>query len=1409
MRRRLDIRILILLITATVLMSGGVHVLHGRQVTRNASSLLRRADRLEDEGKLSEATQIRRRYLSLVPGDLNVLSRVAAATDRLADTQEAKLDALDVLEKALVRIPGDDRLRRMAAERALGLGSPDVARAHLTILLKSLPDNGEVELMLGRCDEAELRYAPAASWYEKAREHAPWLVAAHAGLARMLRDHLDNPKKADLIMGVGQGEGIVEASGRLPEAYLERASYRSRYGLSGSEADLDEALRLAPEDTDVLLKAGEQAAASGHADQARELLSKVTAKRPGDSHTYQVLASLEVAGNRFKEALTWLSKGIEGCRDTLDLRWSRAEIFIQAGRTAEALAETEELRKAGCQAPLLAYLEGQLAHASGDWVKASRFLSRVPGPLKGRPDLSSVVARAEYLLGECSVGLHDPEQALTAFRRSLQALPAGSLDQLRPIVELRIASTLNQVGRSDEALEAFRKAAPGSVEARLGLATLLISRELIKPQADRRWDEASRAVDAAKEGPVGSPDSPEVARLRASILAGSGRVEEARLALEAARDRNPDRVEPWLDLVAIEVDPDRRGQILDEAGRRLGDLVDLRLSRAAVLAGKGGAGAIAGLTALGEGADRFAAPDRRRLLAGLASVHSRIGDTKGATELWATLAEQSSTDLESRLALLDRAIASNDSDGFTRWLAEVRRVEGEDGTIWRYQSARWMVVRAASDANSKVPAEARKLLGVVASRRPNWVVIPRLEAEADERDGNVDGALKHYLQAFQMGDHDPSVAARAATIQIDRGRATEAVRLLDRWRDAAGPLPKELQRVLSTARLALGDPDGAVEAARQAIRSSPANAADLLGLGRALEAAAVRSEARGQASEALSRREEAAVQFRQALAIDPARDEARVALIRNRRQAKRSNEVDAALAAVLGPGEGVDFLLAKARCLDAAGQPAPALEAYRAAIAKDPKVGRELALVLLRQGKTAEADAELARLASLGSVSASDAEWASRTRAALAAAAGRPREALRLLGEGVTQPGANDVEATRVQSLVLAMQPDRLKRLQAIRSLEDLDAQGVSTPEDRFRLAQLQESHDGWSRARELMQGLLTSGVEDPRYLAFFADALRRRKQFDLARVISRRLDRAAPGSSRAVAVAARLENDLGDGSKAAALVLDYARANPKGLGFAANLLEELKRFDDAEACLHKLADSPAGREGVEIRLALAGFLGRRGRISEAMPIFEAAWAIGPPETVAQASIIALTASEPSPESLRVTARRIEEALVKSPSKSSLRFALATVRSLQGDDPAAIEILRRLVQDSPTDSGVLNNLAWLIAYSKSGDPAEAIGIVNQALAIGGASADLLDTRGLALLASGKPTEAVTDLDEAMACSPKPEIALHLARARLASGNRKGAIQALASAEALGLNDASLHRLDREARRQLAADLNRH
>src|SRR5262249_31060179 len=155
-------------------------------------------------------------------------------------------------------------------------------------------------------------------------------------------------------------------------------------------------------------------------------------------------------------------------------------------------------------------------------------------------------------------------------------------------------------------------------------------------------------------------------------------------------------------------------RLLQQAEREGSDSVDLRLARARHWASRGKEQAEASLAQLAKALDKFSAEDQARLLQGLAEAYYQIGNPKEALGLWGLAMQQprQQDDLRVQFLRFDLALQADDDSVLQQALNEIHRIEGGQGTFWRYGEA-LRLIRSANQGQKANLAKAHALLDAV------------------------------------------------------------------------------------------------------------------------------------------------------------------------------------------------------------------------------------------------------------------------------------------------------------------------------------------------------------------------------------------------------------------------------------------------------------------------------------------------------------------------------------------------------------------------------------------------------------------------------------------------------------------------------------------------------------------------
>jgi tetratricopeptide (TPR) repeat protein len=1319
------------------------------------------------------------------------LARYGLLEKALARTPQDRLRAFFVLEKALGM--GIDRrdVRRALVDLAMDLSDRDPgrisdARENLEALLEASPGDADLEQRLGRCLEALGDNAGAIRRYEDAIRHETTRVETYERLARLLRNRLRKPGEADRVM-----DRLVAENVRLAAAYLARWNYRRAYRLPGAAEDANQALTLAPENVRAILAVAHEARGPRGLERALTAVRHGLERHPSDPALLAELADLERAAGKPQASMDWLRRGLGASEKApIGLRVALVESLAEAGRIAEAETELKRIGPRDVTPGTIEYLRARLRAVAARWVEAARILE------DARPRLLTTPPAAEkglLLLARCYEQLGATDRAVAAYRRVLEINPANVP------AALGLAAAHEALGQLDLAVERYRKLTADSPEATLGLVRILILKNRSRPETARDWTEVDRLLDQAGRS---APDTPDWPILRAEALAARGRNDAAKTELADAVKRLPNEVAPRLALARLvqrQGDFEACRSALDLAETHLGDRVDIRLARLEAWSGRNGEDADRELAQIAEGLDRFPPEARRRLLLGLIGAYGQRRDATAVERLarrWGRGFEQDPVLLDARFGA---ALRAGDNTAMDRALDELRAAESSQGVLWRYDRARRLIARARAGDHGPL-VEARALLAEVAHRRPGWSEAARAEAEIEELGDHPEKAIELYRRALERGTRDRDVPLRLVKLLHERRRDAEAESYLHPWL-ADAPPGDPLRRLAAEVALRTGRPDRAVDRAKAAVGVSPRSSEEVLWLGQVLDAAGRPDEA-----EPLLRR---AVKEAPTGSAEPL-----IALLRHLVRRGRTTAAEATLGDARPHISGAGASLVLARCEEALGHDEEADGLYRKALQENPHdvaTLRRVAENHLRRGRPKEAEPVLRALVAQGIKAPADAAWA-RPILAVVVASGNPSEvhsALEMAGvldsAAPAKPGPSALELIDDRSArarVLAVQPGRPKRREAIKILEELGRSRSLASDDRFLLAQLLEREHDWSGACRHLQILAASEDPEPVVLAHYVRDLLRQGDNSSARIWLAKLDALEPQAFEPLALRARLLVAEGYVEDAVRRLEAEARARSDRSESCASVLEDLGRFDAAEAVLRRSAAQPGAPERA---LVLAKFLGRRNRAGEALDLCAAARPRCRAWAVADAALAVLDTAESGDTHFRRVEAWLDTAIREHPEAPSYLFSLACLRHIEGRYDEAKKLYRDVLRKDPEYGPALNNLAYLLALGE-GRAAEAEGLIARAIQSLGPLPQLLDTRAAVYLAMGRHDAAIDDLEEAVEAAPRASRLLHLARAYSRAGDTSRAATTFRRAKDLGLDPRHLHPTERAAYDSLVGGL---
>jgi cellulose synthase operon protein C len=1437
-------RYLLKLAAVFAIAGASVFFIHRVQARKQVGVFLHLADRARDAMPPDHVHHITylHRYLMSRPDDTDVRERLGRVMTETAKGGKQFLEGYLVLEEALRREPDRDDLRRYVADTAMSprVGLFAEAQAHLDILMRKKPNDGELEGLYARCLAARGKFAapakekddptPAArsefgavEWYGESIVHRPDLVNSYTGRATLLRRELKRASEADEVVA----QLLVKNPNNF-RTHLAVADYWRAFGAAKHQAVVDapalakaqavagesveaatvkaisRALKLAPDELDVILLAADVARNRAPAlfrdrkrdegqkllDEAKSLLSRGLELHAKSPRVYLAMASLEAATRQPSDGVAVIRKGLDAIPDSPELVVALLDYQVRAGDAAGASETLDKLQGAGLPPAHVEYQQARILAVKEEWVEASLILEKAGRDVKDDPGLTRQIY---LLLGRCYAPLGEDDRRLDAY---LKARPVDSTDPLWIPAMSGIAETEASLGQSDAALASYRKLADQAAGAWVQVARLELIRVLQTPEDKRDWKAVEQAVGNAEQV---LPDATEVELLRADVLHNRGKPAEARKKLEALKVRKPKEIGVWLALAFQdfrEGNPVQAAATLDAAQKEAGDSPELRLARLGFWVRAKAPDLTAKIEVLAAGADQFSRPQQYRLLRELAETATYSGANELAGRLWEQLVKLQPHNLKLQLIRFDRAIRAGNEPAIMQVLGEIRRIDGEAGSYSRLSRALVLIWRAQTQKNDAGADEALSLLDGLARERARWARVAFAQAlvyDAIKKD--ADNALLKYEQAVEYGESNPDALRRLMELLSIKGRFGEAEEILRKLpeKSASGP---EIQRLAAEVSLRSNNLSRAIEYAARPEFENSKDPKDRIWQGQIYRAAGDRAKS------------EAA--FRKAIELGPDLVDGWLGLVELLADSGRRDEADKLIEAGAPKVKQEDrslFVALASAILGKTQQARAAFEQARKEKPNDIRVVQAEARYLLESGQPKDAKEAFERVLSLSNASPDDRDFAKRMIGICLAANSdfeSSRKALEYLGlveGGVLRPpsGKETLAEIRSRALVLAFQRDSASKKQAIQLLEQRRQTLVAS--DLFLLARLYLAVNNKNQVRVVLSELVRKAENVPLYVGFYARWLTRQgSPADLkeATALVKRLEeKLQPEELQTFELKARLLAAKKDLPAARAAIVPRANVKNAPLPTIARICEEISLFSDAEMVWRKFVDENA-IERPQARLALAAFLGRRGRAAEALRVCDEARMAGVPmPAVGEVAVLALYgAQSPATADIKRLVGWLEEAIAKSDAagRAVLVQELASVRNLQADYAASVTLYRQAIEANPKDVLALNNLAYLVSV-REGKHDDALKLIEQAKRAIGPQRDLLDTEAMIRLNKNEADAARKILEEIVAESPSGTSYFHLAQAELALDHRLESQVAWRKSSELGLRRADLHPLE--------------
>jgi exosortase len=1388
-RSRALLRMSVVLLVCVALVPAGTFW-HESQQNRTVDKFLRRADQLEESGKSSEALVYLDRYLR-VRENIDVRVRFAETADRVVSSPLRRLHVMEIYRDTWERAPEKIDLGIRAGEIAVELARFDDAITIASQLAKSTGANGDDAIkaqacasritalaLLGRANApdivgSESEWKAIVAAFKDAIKRNPRDIDLAVRLADIDRHRLREPaapkrqKLADDVI-----DGMISRNSDRPEAFLSRYVYRKSLKAAGepvspnADADLDKAIEIGKqhptkERGDVLLYAGQRASDKNDRAAALQYFEQATRVQPSDFRGWLRLGELVSAEGtdaaRTRAVDIW-TKGLESvghCEIDLVLPLSAA--LIQLKRFADAEEKLrpldlaiQRLSEPGRSLVSLGVtrLRAGASAAKGNILAAATTLR---DELHATRDGSaSAIYRTQFSdawmqLGDYYADLHLEDQAVDAYES------AGRLDPDAPQWRSKAARVTERSGRPGEAAQHYRQIAeqnPKDGANWLALARASFLDQITVAQSERNWHDFREAFKKAADAKA---NGVALYMLEADYSAAEGKLDQAVTVLNRALAKVPQAWELWQALAVMQ---ERRK---DDAGVKQAlagleksaaspETVALFESRLAMEAGRLDDSRKILVSALPKLSDK----GKSLVTAQLVELDLRQGNRAEARR---SLEESAAHDPNNLQALDSLAqILADDRDWKALEAVEnsLKKIEGEEGTLWRAYRARRLLVQS-TELDDPQSHEAERLVREIANLRPSWQRRYVLQGTLARKQNQADEAIAAFQQAIRLGNRSIGLSEELIDLLVEQRRFTEADREFERVRQAV-TRSSRLSTVAIPIYVRRGESEEALRLAEDWVKREPHDASSFMRLGQTILLTTPESSA--DYSKSVNR---AQLAYERAVELAPTDVRMWISLFRFYTGVQKdTTAADAMLGRLANridvPEAQKVFVLAQ--LYESIGRRTESARFYLAAIKLSPPDRQITVLERAAQFFVADDPAQAEAYCRQILKKRPQSVPAHRTLVrALAEQGGeqRLREAAQVLME-VGRLGGSTAADRRLEAILLAhtgRTEDRQRSTELLEGLVQIPQQALD--QDRVLLASLYESDHRLMPAYEQFLAVSREDGAPPIDLVRYAEFLYRnasdQPQFaDYAEPVLKRLERDSKNRLSAVRLrlmaARKIPQEAMRQAKIHQIVADAARRfvteekDPATRHETySSLLILLVRENLSNEAFSLVTQNSTGAAALETAIALAD------------------------------ALTPLPASSPlahESESLLATA------LDNNPRSAELAYSVANLRYVTGSRDQAITLYRKAIELKPDHKLALNNLA--LALSDRGDGRdEALALIDRAITKFGIDATLLDTKGQILVSMGRPVEGIPLFGEAASSQPSdPLLLLHLANAYLAA-----------------------------------------
>jgi len=1214
-----------------------------------------------------------------------------------------------------------------------------------------------------------------------------------------------------------------------PMAWLSHYKISSQLDRIAAESDIRQALSLAPEDTRVLKEAGNHYLnrarnAVGVAErqqrepwlaQSEEYFRKVRDKTgTRDPELIVGLGDVLAEQGKIDEAIAvWQDGTRVAVPPTASLHFRIVDNFIREKKLEDALVALqsmdESIRREGPQLPrnfqstISRVAKQQWSSyyvAMGDYRAATTTLEQV---VSGNRELdASNQAEVYNFLGSAYFQMGQWDRAATAFEQAVALQPTVAQ------YHRGAASAWYAAQRFNEALKQLQAIDPKSGSDWIQVGEVILDLQRRQRPEPGLWTQFDTAMIAARrmvDGDVLLSDKPWVLDLigmDAVLLRADPRVRSTLYQTSSERllelcEQYPKADDLWRRSVSrmrAWGQAEMAGKLMEQLRQRAPDSTEATLAQAEVLAQEGMADDARRVLETRLALD----PENDALKQAIVQLSAARGQWGVAMDEMSRMTGKSLLKTRELCELaLQAPVVSNQNDlqdealvrtklkewndNVLKYENELRELEGDTGTEWRFIRAKRLLASTSLDKGTDM-SEVVEIGGYLDRQRPSWTSTHVLLGNIAERQDNANRAIREYTRAIQLGEQDIQIYERLAELLYRQGMITEASALIDRLGDRSNR-----SRRLSSLALGLSSnsQQEMMTVAKSGTVSRPRDPMAWVWFGQVVE---VSSRGTPEAERKLQL-EEAQKAFDKANELAGDKDVRVLTAEFNYYQITDQQDKIEETIKRIRDADAIDLSLrwvTLAQIYQNLGRMDDALSSYEEASragANQVDIGNRIAQLFLAQGKQTEAIEQLEKVLNANPNDSTT----RRSLATLLASRGSDQdwEKVNKLLAGSRETNTPDDRRLQAELLAQRGTPSDLGQAQFL--LEGLVEDPTNrTDEDRFRLASvyvrnakllnLQEADSAPARqlleaAARQLKAASQGSQAPPEYIYAYGDFLLEQNKYAEALEQSERLLLAAPDSFASALLKARLQKSDDKGEQAKKTILTWLEARRSSLpanyepaqlaqllAQAGQALTTLKADVEAERLLREAfdLDSRAGLDYVRNLARSEDSVARRKAIEFLVN------RVKQDRSTDTAKLLAglLSVGQIDPEIFEQGEAVLLEIESANESDAELLLAIADLWLSQNKAVQAIDTYRRIIKIRPNDVVGLNNLANLLA-EQTGGTEEAIQHIDQAIRIAGRQPLLLDTKGVILMIGNRVEEAIPIFEIAAASSPDPRLTFHL------------------------------------------------